>query len=405
MRELNHNPPDWVHTELGRLIVRTRLGITERGCKNESDCIILVKMGNLDWGKIDLRDAEKVDVSKVDRDQDILQDGELLFNTRNTPALVGKSAVWTANDTPAVADNNINRIRFSELVDPHFVCAVMNNGEGKARIHALAAGSTSVAAIYWKDITHFKLTLPSLPEQRKIVEILRSWDEAIEKADRLIDLRARQYLGLRCALIDWSVGNQTDLRTFLKPVSRPIPKPKGPYRALSIRSHGKGTFDRVVEKPDDVDMDTLYVAKAGDIIVNITFAWEGAIALVPSEHDGGLVSHRFPTFVPIADRANERYLRHTLRMSRFTYLLGVVSPGGAGRNRVLSKGDFLDLEIPLPKLTKQTRIATILDDAENAIAGEIRFKDALIRQKRGLMQKLLTGEWRVRVDAAKEAAA
>jgi type I restriction enzyme S subunit len=93
-----------------------------------------------------------------------------------------------------------------------------------------------------------------------------------------------------------------------------VAKPDTKYRALSIRSHGKGTFARVVENPASVDMETLYVAKVGDIIVNITFAWEGAIALVPPEHDGCLVSHRFPTFVPIHDKANARYLRHTLRM-------------------------------------------------------------------------------------------
>ncbi len=144
-------------------------------------------------------------------------------------------------------------------------------------------------------------------------------------------------------------------------------------------------------------MDTLYVVKAGDLIVNITFAWEGAVALVPRDHDGCLVSHRFPTFVPELERADARYLRHALRMARFTYLLGIVSPGGAGRNRVLSKSDFLDLLVPLPPLDQQRRIAAILDDAEESITVEKKYLAALKRQKRGLMQKLLTGEWRVKL--------
>lgn len=63
-----------------------------------------------------------------------------------------------------------------------------------------------------------------------------------------------------------------------------------------------------------VDMDKLYVARAGVLIVNITFAWEGAIALVPSEHDGCLVSHRFPMFIPRQGTVCPRYLRHTVRM-------------------------------------------------------------------------------------------
>ena len=59
--------------------------------------------------------------------------------------------------------------------------------------------------------------------------------------------------------------------------------------------------------------------------------------------------------------------------------------------------------VPLPSLSKQTQVATILDDAEEAIATEIRSREALERQKLGLMQKLLTGEWRVNVETKREA--
>ena len=43
-------------------------------------------------------------------------------------------------------------------------------------------------------------------------------------------------------------------------------------------------------------MDTLYRIESNDLIVNITFAWEGAIAIVSEQESGGLVSHRFPTY-------------------------------------------------------------------------------------------------------------
>lgn len=236
---------------------------------------------------------------------------------------------------------------------------------------------------------------PLLAEQRRIAEILFSWDAAIEKVSRLVNLRGEKYLGIRDRLINWSSGENTELSEFLKPVTRPIAKPSTAYRALSLRSHGKGSYSRIVQSPESVDMDTLYIAKSGDVIVNITFAWEGAIALVPPEHDGCLVSHRFPTFIPVIDRANARYLRHALRTPRFTHLLKLVSPGGAGRNRVLNKKDFLLLQAPLPSVVDQEKIGATLDNAEKAIEIEIKRRDLLIRQKRGLMQKLLTGEWRV----------
>ncbi len=249
-------------------------------------------------------------------------------------------------------------------------------------------------------IEPFKVHFVAQPEQRKIAEILHTWDEAIERATLVIELRQAQYLGLRNQLINWSSDPQKSLQSLLEPVSRPVPRPTESYRALSIRSHGKGTFIRNVADPTSVDMDTLYIAREGDLIVNITFAWEGAIALIPQEHDGCLVSHRFPTFVPISRRVSARYLRHALRMAQFTYLLGLVSPGGAGRNRVLNKRDFLDLEVPAPELDKQALIASALDTAETAIAKASEYRDSLAHQKRGLMQKLLTGEWRVQVEVA-----
>jgi type I restriction enzyme S subunit len=351
----------------------------------------------------DYSDTETVTINGELDDDDLLRNDDLLFVRSNgTKALIGRCVLIENICEPISFSGFTIRARStSGEVDPSFLSKVVRSPLFKAHLHRCGGGS-SINNLNQTTLANFEFSLPTLPEQRMIAEILRTWDEAIEKLLRLIEIRESQYLGIRDHLIDWS-DDQRALKGVLKPILRPIRKPTSGYRALSIRSHGKGSFDRFVENPESVDMETLYVAKAGDIIVNITFAWEGAVALVPSEHDGCLVSHRFPTFVPMQERVNPRYLGHALRMARFTYLLGIVSPGGAGRNRVLSKSDFLELMIPLPPLRQQERIATILDDAEKAIAGEVNYLAAVNRQKRGLMQKLLTGEWRVK-DAAKEAA-
>lgn len=317
--------------------------------------------------------------------------GDILFSLRGN---IGESAIAPPELNGANISRGVARIRVSEAHDTHFVLYALKSDASSQQILRAKNGST------FQEITIDalrKIQIPdySFTQQVKIAAILRTWYEAIESLLLLTELRKKQYLGLRDYLIDWS-NNQRAVKEFLKPVSRPVPKPTSGYRALGIRSHGKGTFDRFVENPESVEMDTLYVVKSGDIIVNITFAWEGAVALVPHDHDGCLVSHRFPTFIPRLERVDARYLRHALRMARFTYLLGIVSPGGAGRNRVLSKSDFSELMVPLPPLDQQQRIGIILDDAENAISAEEKYLSALNRQKRGLMQKLLTGEWRVK---------
>lgn len=77
--------------------------------------------------------------------------------------------------------------------------------------------------------------------------------------------------------------------------------------------------------------------------------------------------------------------------------MDLISPGGAGRNRVMSKKDFLKLEITIPDVEEQKAIGSIL----KAATAEQKFYEqklaALQQLKKGLMQKLLTGEVRVKI--------
>ena len=75
------------------------------------------------------------------------------------------------------------------------------------------------------------------------------------------------------------------LGSFLIPISRSVSKPDKEFLGLGIRSHGKGTFLKPNSDPTKIDMKMLYQVKENDLIVNITFAWEGAIAIIkPKDH-------------------------------------------------------------------------------------------------------------------------
>jgi type I restriction enzyme S subunit len=140
------------------------------------------------------------------------------------------------------------------------------------------------------------------PEQQKIAKILSTWDQAIEQSQKLIEQLKLRKKGLMQQLLtgktrlpgfsgEWKT-NQLDF--YMSPISRPIPKPKSNFLALGLRSHGKGIFHKENFDPDAIMMDTLYKVKEDDLVVNITFAWEQAIAVADEKDEGGLVSHRFP---------------------------------------------------------------------------------------------------------------
>jgi len=185
---------------------------------------------------------------------------------------------------------------------------------------------------------------------------------------------------------------EKSLSSFLTPVARERMKPSEGYKGLGLRSHGKGTFLKEQEDPAKNAMDVLYEVKREDLIVNITFAWEGAIAIAGSSDDGALVSHRFPTYTFSKDRALPEFFKFKVADKQFVYKLGLISPGGAGRNRVMSKTDFLKLKVLLPNPDEQQKIADCLDSVDALIAVQGRKVDALRAHKKGVMQQLFPQE-------------
>jgi type I restriction enzyme S subunit len=186
--------------------------------------------------------------------------------------------------------------------------------------------------------------------------------------------------------------NAQKLGSFLEPVSRELVKPTSKYLGLGLRSHGKGTFLKKDVDPETNSMERLYEVAAGDLIVNITFAWEGAIAIAGEEDDKSLVSHRFPTYKVNSKVVLPGFLRHVIRRPTFVYSLGLISPGGAGRNRVMSKKDFLELSVLIPDMSEQQRISDTLEALDDSIEAETEKLDALKDHKQGLMQQLFPTE-------------
>ncbi|MDR2881876.1 MAG: restriction endonuclease subunit S [Azoarcus sp.] len=178
------------------------------------------------------------------------------------------------------------------------------------------------------------------------------------------------------------------LKDVLRPVSREVAKPKTSYTGLGLRSHGKGTFQRVDQDPGKIVMDRLYEVHRDDLIVNITFAWEGAVAIAKDSDHGFYVSHRFPTYEFKSHVSSPDFFRYIITDKAFVHRLGIISPGGAGRNRVMNKNDFLRISTLLPSVREQQKIAGCLSSIDVLIASETGKLEALKAHKKGLMQQL-----------------
>lgn len=251
-----------------------------------------------------------------------------------------------------------------------------------------------------------KISLPPLPEQKAIARVLSTWDEAIRLTQDLIAQKELQKKWLMQVLLtgkkrlegfenkNWKIF---PLEYFIKPVARVIPKPIEPYVGIGLRSHGKGTFLKPNEQPEKNSMDKFYIVRPNDLIVNITFAWEQAIAIVRPDDDGALASHRFPTYTFNDSKGYPEFFKFFIIQPRMKFMLELISPGGAGRNRVMSKSDFNNLEFSFPDFKEQIAIAQVLQSAEKEIDQLKNKAEKLHQQKKGLMQQLLTGKKRLTI--------
>ena len=97
----------------------------------------------------------------------------------------------------------------------------------------------------------------------------------------------------------------------------------------------------------------LFEIHEGDLLFNIVFAWEGAVALASAADHGRVGSHRFLTCVPDPQRATSKFLLYYFLTAEGTERLGAASPGGAGRNRTLGLKGLESIIVPAPSLDAQ----------------------------------------------------
>ncbi len=332
------------------------------------------------------------DLIIADASEDLVGIGESIEikNIENKKAIAGLH-------TFLLRDKNQNTVN-------GFRTYLLRNAKVHNSIKKIATG-TSVYGISKGNLSKLKIPLPPLPEQRAIAAILSTWDTAIQSTQALIAQKEQEKKWLMQNLLtgkkrlkgfENTKWKTQPLENFIKLIVREVPKPAIPYLGIGLRSHGKGTFLKHDEQPEKNSMDKFYVVRPNDLMVNITFAWEQAIAIVRPEDNGALASHRFPTYTFIEEKGHVDFFRFYIILPRMKFMLEMISPGGAGRNRVMSKSDFLKLEFLFPEYEEQTAIAQVLQTADKEINLLKTKLEQQKLQKKGLMQVLLTGKVRVK---------
>jgi type I restriction enzyme S subunit len=224
------------------------------------------------------------------------------------------------------------------------------------REQVAAQGSTNYAAIRPGDVLGYKIPLPPLPEQRRIVARIESLATKIEEAGRLREEVQKDLYRLLSAAY-----HQIADRASRKPLGELAPLERRPvtvdfeasYPQVAVRSFGRGTFHKPPLIGSEVTWEKPFLVKAGDILVSNIKAWEGAIAVTGAGDDGRVGSHRYLTCVAKPGIATARFVCFHLLTSEGLYEVGEASPGSADRNRTLNAKAFMRIPVPMPEYGKQ----------------------------------------------------
>lgn len=220
-----------------------------------------------------------------------------------------------------------------------------------------------------------------------------------EARERLEQIRHRNvpegYKKTKAGILpaDWVV---VSIGECLERVERPVEvQTDEMYTQIGIRSHGKGLFYKEPVAGESLGNKAVFWIEPDCFILNIVFAWEQAIGKTTQNEVGMIGSHRFPMYRPLDSKIDIDYLISYLLTKRGKDILEAASPGGAGRNRTLGQDRFMKSKIVLPALEEQQKIAEILTTQDKVIELKEKRLAEKQRQKKYLMQQLLTGKKRL----------
>ncbi len=259
------------------------------------------------------------------------------------------------------------------------------------------------------DLKSLKFIYPIVTEQEKIINILSKWDNAIEKQNTLIEKLEIRKRGLMQQLLtgkkrlkgfsgEWKKYSYKDI---LKEIKRSMSWDDNEfYKLISVRRRSAGLFHRDTLKGTEIKTKNLRPAFTGDFLISKMQIVHGASGLVTEEFNDMKISGSYIALIA-KDKTilNIDYLNCLSKMPYFYHQTYISSYGVHIEKMTFDFDTFMSLSCQLPPLEEQTAIARILSQADKEIDLARKQLSTYQQQKKALMQQLLTGKTRVRIDS------
>lgn len=330
-----------------------------------------------------------------------------LFFTRSSLKLEGIAHcnVLLSKEENITYDGHIMKISpASEIIDPLYLRYYCISERARNFFMRLAK-HTTMTTIGQKDIAKLPVPIPKRNEQDKIVSIIKIWDEAISKTEKLIKAKKRYKKGFMQRLLSGKVRFQefegedwveVKLKKFFKPFSVKNKENEDLPILSCSKVHGitlqSNIFDKRVASKD---IKRYKIVDKDDLIYDPMLLWDASIGFL-KEVDRGVISPAYNTFKFKVNSGYRPFFEYLFDTHYMRYNYKAISQGTNRRRRKAPAEAFLGIDIKVPKsIQEQKMITTVLGTLTEEIellAQEITLYQ---KQKKGLMQQLLTGKMRV----------
>lgn len=312
--------------------------------------------------------------------------------------LVQRDNIYTLNQ-------RIGKIKAKQGIDSSFLRYAINRNSYFLQFDS-GVGQTNLRK---SEVLECPLLIPPLAEQKKIAEILSTWDRAIEqiallrsaeaqKTEKLLEeLFAETKEGVTKISFSELVEKYIDYRGRT-PLKLGMNWGDGTIKALSANNVQDGYID--FDRECNLGSESLYSkwmtngdCAKGDVVFTME-APLGNVAQIP-DNQKYILSQRVLLIRPKPDLILKDFLAHLMRSPFFKNEL-VKNASGTTATGIQRKR--LDkILVSIPPIEEQIKIESCLNDQmkkRNLLSAKL---NVLLKQKQGLMQKLLTGKVRVKV--------
>ena len=260
-------------------------------------------------------------------------------------------------------------------------------------------GGSALQEISLSELRKVRALLPPLPEQKKIAQILSTWDQAITATERLLENSQQRKKGLMQQLLTGKKrlpGFEGEFKAISLSAAATITMGTSPKSAAynSIGDglpllQGNADIEGRRSKPRVFTSEITKVCQPGDILLSVR-APVGSVAI--SHHDACI--GRGICAIKAKNKNNQEFLYQW--MLWYEPRWASLSQGSTFES--VNSSDIKNLEIKLPEPAEQQAISHVLSVADRESELLENRLDQLKQEKKALMQQLLTGKRRVQVD-------